>query len=127
MIAMIRSRMPHKTRFAYTRLPVSVTHQPVPANASIPLRPSKPATRNITTAAKVSMPGLLATASPERLMGASTPPGIGSLCCAISSLLSFASSRLRLVDGLLDLFSFCPDLLLHLPLGALRLLLAGPL
>src|SRR5215208_4701683 len=58
MSAMSRSSTPHKTKFAYTRLPISVTHQPVPPNARIALKTSKPATMNITTAAKVNMPGL---------------------------------------------------------------------
>ena len=33
MNAMIESTMPQMRKFAYTRLPASVTHQPVPANA----------------------------------------------------------------------------------------------
>ena len=61
MSAMIESTMPQMRKFAYTRLPVSVTHQPVPANARSALKASKPATMNITTAAKVSIPGLCST------------------------------------------------------------------
>jgi hypothetical protein len=64
-----------------------VTHQPVPANDRLALKPSRPATTNITTAAKVSMPGLraavLVPVEPSgRLL---IPPDIGSLCCAIAS------------------------------------------
>jgi len=52
------------------------------------------------------------------------PPGIGSLCCAISYLLSvFVPLMPRFVDRLLDLFRLCPYLLLHLLLRALRLFL----
>src|SRR5215203_2765840 len=83
MSAMSRSRMPQKTKFAYTRSPEAVAHQPVPAKARIALNASKPATINIMTAAKVNMPGLRVTAPPERSMGSLAPPGIGSLCCAI--------------------------------------------
>jgi hypothetical protein len=38
-------------------------------------------------AAKVTIPGLRVTVAPERSIGSLTPPCIGSLCCAISSLL----------------------------------------
>jgi hypothetical protein len=81
MSAMTRSTMPQRTKFVYTRFPISVTHQPVPANARSALKTSKPATTNIMTAAKVSIPGLRATAPSERSVGSLTPPGIGSLCC----------------------------------------------
>src|SRR5215211_845121 len=119
MSAMSRSSTPHKTKFAYTRLPISVTHQPVPPNARIALKASKPATMNIMRAAKVTIRGLLATAPPERIVGSLIPPGIGSLCCAIDSLLSvFVPLMPRFVDRLLDLFRLCPDLLLHLLLRA---------
>src|SRR5215211_7126655 len=77
--AMTESMMPQRTKFVYTRLPMSVTHHPVPANAKSAARASKPATMNITTAAKVSMPGLRVTSAPLIL------PEIGSLCCAIAS------------------------------------------
>src|SRR5215216_6358029 len=128
MSAMSRSRMPQKTKFAYTRSPEAVAHQPVPANARIALKASKPATRNMMTAAKVNMPGLLATVPPERSMGSVTPPGIGSLCCAIPYLLSvFSLLRLRFVDRLFDFLRFRPDLLLHLLLGPLGGLLNRPL
>src|SRR5215216_288972 len=128
MSAMIRSRMPQKTKFAYTRSPEAVAHQPVPANARIALKASKPATRNMMTAAKVNMPGLRATVTPERCMGSVTPPGIGSLCCAIASLLSvFSLLRLRFVDRLLDFLRLCPYLLLHLLLGPPGRLLNSPL
>jgi hypothetical protein len=51
----------------------------------------------------VNMPGLRANVPPERSMGSVTPPGIGSLCCAIYSLLSiFSLLRLRFADRLLD-------------------------
>src|SRR5215218_3081917 len=128
MSAMSRSRMPQKTRFAYTRSPEAVAHQPVPANARIALKASKPATTNMMTAAKVNMPGLRATAPAERSMGSVTPPGIGSLCCATPSLLSiFSLLRLRFADLLLDFLRLCPDLLVHLLVGPLVRFLNSPL
>jgi hypothetical protein len=81
------------------------------------------------TAAKVNMPGLRASVPPERSMGSLTPPGIGSLCCAIPSLLSvYSLLRLRFADRLLDFLRFRPYLLLHLLLGPLdrRPLLTKP-
>src|SRR5215216_7734604 len=129
MSAMSRSRMPQKTRFAYTRSPEAVAHQPVPANARIALKASKPATTNMMTAAKVNMPGLRAIVPPERSMGSVTPPCIGSLCCAIPSLLSvFSLLRLRFVDRLFDFLPFRLDLLLYLLVGPLdrRPLLSKP-
>jgi len=47
MSAISKSTMPQTTKFAYTRSPEAVAHQPVPANAKIALKASKPATRNI--------------------------------------------------------------------------------
>jgi hypothetical protein len=82
MSAMSKSTTPQKTKFVYTRSPVEVTHQPEPANAKSALNTSKPATTNITTAAKVSTPGLCAAALV--LTGPSVWPPIpsdfGSLC-----------------------------------------------
>src|SRR5215211_8610551 len=128
MSAMSRSRMPQKTKFAYTRSPEAVAHQPDPANARIALKPSKPATTNMMMAAKVNMPGLRANVPPERSMGSVTPPGIGSLCCAIPFLLSaFSLLRLRFVDCLFDFLRFRHYLLLHLLLGPLGGLLNRPL
>src|SRR5829696_9387997 len=128
MSAMSRSRMPQKTKFAYTRSPEAVAHQPDPANARIALKVSKPATRNMMTAAKVNMPGLRANVPPERSMGSVTPPGIGSLCCAIPFLLSaFSLLRLRFVDCLFDFLRFRHYLLLHLLLCPLGRLFDGPL
>jgi hypothetical protein len=61
---------------------MEVTHQPVPANAKSAVNASKPATTNITTAAKVSTPGLcVALLAPTGLsVWAPIPPGTGSLC-----------------------------------------------
>src|SRR5215217_3410294 len=129
MSAMSRSRMPQKTKFAYTRSPEAVAHQPVPANARIALKTSKPATTNIKTAAKVTIPGLCATVPPERSMGSLIPPDTGSLCCAISSLLFclWPLRGLRFVYNLFHLLGVRSNLLFHLFLGALGRLLDRPL
>src|SRR5918998_1368380 len=126
MSAMIRSRMPQKTKFAYTRSPEAVVHQPVPANARSALKTPNPATMNIMTAAKVTIPGLRVTAPPERAMGSLAPPAIGSLCCAIVYPF-FSVWGLRFVDRLFHFFRVCPYLLLHLLLGEPGRLLHRPL
>src|SRR5215210_1524784 len=122
--AMTRSRMPQRTKFAYTRLPISVTHQPVPANARIALKTWKPATMNMMMAAKVTIPGLwIAPLVPTLFsIGLPIPPGMGSLCCAILAPLALylVPWGLRCVDGSLHLPGVRSDLFLHLLLGAAR-------
>src|SRR5215210_806745 len=121
--ATITSAMPQNMRLAYTRSPVEVTHQPVPMNAKSPVNASRPATMNITTAAKVTIPGLRVTvlAPIEASAEAPMPPETGSLCCAIISpfLSRKLHRRLRRVDRPFHLPGVRPDLLLHLVLGAL--------
>src|SRR5215212_1682202 len=132
MSAMIKSRMPQKTKFAYTRSPAEVTHQPVPVNARSALNASRPATTNIRTAAKVTIPGLLCVAAlllTGPSVGPPIPPETGSLCWSaiISPFSCVAPWGLRRVYGPLHLLGVCSNLLLHLLLGVLDRLIHTPL